>query len=77
MVYGRLMLLPRSVPLMQPAPVCSSRFGLQVPLSANDWAISRRYWEIRNSWGTYWGELGFMKIQRGVNALQLEAGDCW
>ncbi|GAB4814766.1 hypothetical protein N2152v2_001812 [Parachlorella kessleri] len=36
-----------------------------------------RYWEIRNSWGTYWGELGFMKIQRGVNALQLEAGDCW
>lgn len=29
------------------------------------------------SWGTYWGELGFFKLQRGVNSLQLEAGDCW
>ena len=23
------------------------------------------------------GELGFFKLQRGVNALQIEAGDCW
>ena len=23
------------------------------------------------------GDLGFFKLQRGVNALQLEAGDCW
>ncbi|EFN53799.1 hypothetical protein CHLNCDRAFT_136485 [Chlorella variabilis] len=36
-----------------------------------------KYWVIRNSWGTYWGEMGFFKMQRGVNALQLEAGDCW
>jgi hypothetical protein len=33
--------------------------------------------QVRNSWGTYWGELGFFKVQRGVNALQIESGDCW
>lgn len=36
-----------------------------------------KYWLARNSWGTYWGDLGFFKVQRGVNALQIEAGDCW
>lgn len=36
-----------------------------------------KYWVVRNSWGTYFGELGFFKLQRGVNALQIEAGDCW
>jgi hypothetical protein len=32
------------------------------------------------SWGTYWGELGFFKVQRGApggGALQIESGDCW
>ena len=33
--------------------------------------------DIRNSWGTYWGELGFFRLERGKNALQIEAGDCW
>jgi C1A family cysteine protease len=33
--------------------------------------------QVRNSWGSYWGQLGFFKLQRGVNALQIESGDCW
>jgi len=35
------------------------------------------YWIVRNSWGTFWGELGFFRVQRGVNALFIEDGDCW
>ena len=35
------------------------------------------FWIVRNSWGTFWGELGFFRVQRGVNALFIEDGDCW
>lgn len=37
----------------------------------------QKYWEVRNSWGTFWGNMGFFKLERGVNSLQIEAGDCW
>lgn len=35
------------------------------------------YWHVRNSWGSYWGEMGFIKVPRGNNFLSLEACDCW
>jgi len=31
------------------------------------------YWIIRNSWGTVWGQAGYMLIQRGVNKCDIEA----
>jgi len=34
------------------------------------------YWIIRNSWGTYWGSVGFFKIPRGSNFMGIES-DCW
>lgn len=34
-----------------------------------------KFWIARNSWGTYWGQGGWFKLQRGVNTLLIE-GDC-
>ena len=32
-----------------------------------------KYWHIRNSWGTFWGENGFFKLPRGSNSMQIES----
>jgi len=34
-----------------------------------------KYWRVRNSWGSHWGQEGFFKVVRGVNNLGIE-GDC-
>ena len=31
------------------------------------------YWEIRNSWGEYWGEAGFGRVLRGVDDSMIES----
>ena len=31
-----------------------------------------KFWWVRNSWGTYWGNAGFFKIVRGINNLGIE-----
>ena len=35
----------------------------------------QEYWIGRNSWGTYWGEYGFFRIQMHENNLGIET-DC-
>jgi len=35
------------------------------------------YWRVRNSWGSYWGEMGFFRVKRGENALGLEQECAW
>uniref|UniRef100_M4B3C4 Peptidase C1A papain C-terminal domain-containing protein n=1 Tax=Hyaloperonospora arabidopsidis (strain Emoy2) TaxID=559515 RepID=M4B3C4_HYAAE len=33
------------------------------------------FWVLRNSWGSFWGEDGWMRLRRGVNNLGVE-GEC-
>jgi len=35
------------------------------------------YWHVRNSWGVYWGEEGYFRIQRGNDTLGIEASCVW
>ena len=36
-----------------------------------------KYWVVRNSWGHYWGEMGFFRIVRGVKAIGIEDECSW
>ena len=37
----------------------------------------QKYWLVRNSWGTHWGEDGFFRVCRGSNNIAIESDCSW
>lgn len=36
-----------------------------------------KYWTVRNSWGTHYGETGFVRVIRGINNIAIESDCAW
>jgi len=36
-----------------------------------------KFWTVRNSWGSHWGEQGFFRVVRGTNNIGIESDCAW
>ncbi len=57
----------------------SGKKGYDHDISITGWGVEdgKKYWRIRNSWGSYWGIQGDFKLLRGVDNLGIETNCSW
>lgn len=58
-------------------PVDAHNHGVALVGWGYDDARDKQYWIVRNSWGQYWGEMGFFRIELGQNLLNIENKVTW
>lgn len=58
----------------------SSRYHCDHVVSVSGWGqtpLGQKYWIVRNSFGSFWGEHGWFRIQRGTNNAGIEEYCAW